>query len=55
MCNQEIAYSQIIIDGTREELEEVIDRNHLPFGEWEIVDKCIHGTWVSEEICQEND
>ncbi len=54
MCNQEIAYSQITIDGTREELEEILERsgNNMN-GEWEIIDKCIHGTWVSEEICQE--
>lgn len=52
MCNQEIAYSQIVIDGTREELEEIIDRVWNGFG-MEIIDKCVHGTWVSEEICQE--
>ena len=53
MCNQEIAYSQIIIDGTREELEEFIDRSSNNMFSMEIIDKCIHGTWVSEEICQE--
>jgi|TARA_Y100001938_G_C8065446_1_gene419896 hypothetical protein len=56
MCNQEIAYSQITIDGTREELEDILERSSNNMnGEWEIIDKCIHGTWVSEEICQEKD
>tara|TARA_R100000329_G_scaffold115791_1_gene95190 strand:- start:898 stop:1062 length:165 start_codon:yes stop_codon:yes gene_type:complete len=53
MCNQEIAYSQITIDGTREELEEIMDRYSNNIFSMEIIDKCIHGTWVSEEICQE--
>jgi len=53
MCNQEIAYSQIVIDGTREELEEIIDRSSDNMFSMQIIDKCIHGNWVSEEICQE--
>ena len=69
-CNQDVEYSEITISGTREELEQLIETglrkanmdNFTKCGSislkeylWEIIDKCEHGTWLNQDVCEEEE
>lgn len=56
-CNQDVEYSEITISGTREELEQLIETGlrRADMNNWEIIDKCEHGTWLNQDVCEEEE
>ena len=56
-CNQDVEYSEITISGTREELEQLIETGlrRADMDNWEIIDKCEHGTWLNQDVCEEEE
>ena len=56
-CNQDVEYSEITFSGTREELEQLIETGlrRADMNNWEIIDKCEHGTWLNQDVCEEEE
>ena len=56
-CNQDVEYSEITISGTREELEQLIETGlrRADMNNWEIIDKCEHGTWLNQDVGEEEE
>ena len=56
-CNQKVIYSEMTISGAKEDLMLILNKISIELAQkvsdTEIIDKCEHGTWLNQDVCEE--